>query len=91
MSYPSFFFSFLCNPAGREPSERSGGYKSALDGLVVKGMMIQNAGGECIRLRGKLYFPGVRAIICENGVVSIATRPGQNKLLVHILGPRTAE
>ena len=51
---PPFDVGFLlCNPAGREPSERSGGYKSALDGLIVRGMLIQNAGGECIRLRGK--------------------------------------
>ena len=50
---PFDFCSLLCNPAGREASERSGGYKSALDGLIVRRMIIQNAGGECIRLRGE--------------------------------------
>lgn len=44
---------FMCNPADRLPFERDGGYKSALDGLIVRGMNIQNAGGECVRLRGE--------------------------------------
>eukprot|EP00904_Undaria_pinnatifida_P004130 jgi/Undpi1/13718/HiC_scaffold_9.g03371.m1 len=47
----SFRDILLFATAGREPSERSGGYMSALDGLEIIGMKIQNAGGECIRLR----------------------------------------
>ncbi|CAM9164263.1 unnamed protein product, partial [Ectocarpus sp. 12 AP-2014] len=38
---------------GREPTERDGGYVSGIDGLVIRNMAIANAGGECIRLRGK--------------------------------------
>lgn len=43
----------LLQPANREPTERDGGYISAIDGLVIRNMAITNAGGECIRLRGK--------------------------------------
>eukprot|EP00904_Undaria_pinnatifida_P002255 jgi/Undpi1/1202/HiC_scaffold_104.g14116.m1 len=35
----------------RTETERSGGYMSALDGLIVSGMILQNAGQECFRLR----------------------------------------
>lgn len=37
----------------REPTLRDGGYLSTVDGVVVKNMLLKNAGGECIRLRGK--------------------------------------
>jgi len=43
----------LDQTAQREPTTRAGGYKSALDGLIIRNMHILNAGGECIRLRGK--------------------------------------
>lgn len=36
---------------GEEPTMRDGGYLSAVDGLVVRNMIIRNAGGECMRLR----------------------------------------
>lgn len=36
---------------------REGGYTSALDGLVVQNMHLFNAGGECVRLRGKDHPP----------------------------------
>lgn len=46
----SFDFT-ACTPADRPATARSGGYTSALDGLVLKGMLIQNALSECVRLR----------------------------------------
>ncbi|CAN0114344.1 unnamed protein product, partial [Ectocarpus fasciculatus] len=42
--------------ADREPTERDGGYVSALDGLVIRNMAIANAGGECIRLRDHVTY-----------------------------------
>ncbi|CAM9776684.1 unnamed protein product, partial [Laminaria digitata] len=45
--------------ADRLPFERDGGYKSALDGLIVRGMNIQNAGGECVRLRDFVTFADI--------------------------------
>eukprot|EP00904_Undaria_pinnatifida_P010506 jgi/Undpi1/6586/HiC_scaffold_20.g09065.m1 len=35
----------------RDATERSGGYTSALDGLIITGMIIQHALSECVRLR----------------------------------------
>eukprot|EP00904_Undaria_pinnatifida_P010507 jgi/Undpi1/6587/HiC_scaffold_20.g09066.m1 len=35
----------------RDATERSGGHTSALDGLVITGMIIQHALSECVRLR----------------------------------------
>lgn len=32
---------------------RAGGYKSALDGLIIRNMHLLNAGSECVRLRGE--------------------------------------
>lgn len=37
--------------AERVKTTRPGGYLSALDGLVVRNMIVQNGGAECIRLR----------------------------------------
>ena len=42
-----------CNPAEGRPTERSGGYMSALDGLVVTGMVFKHALGECVRIRSE--------------------------------------
>ena len=41
----------VCNPVDRDATERSGGYTSALDGLIITGMIIQHALSECVRLR----------------------------------------
>ncbi|CAM9258533.1 unnamed protein product, partial [Scytosiphon promiscuus] len=45
--------------AGREPTEREGGYTSALDGLVIRNMRLANAGSECVRLRDFVTFAEV--------------------------------
>ncbi|CAM9851226.1 unnamed protein product [Ectocarpus fasciculatus] len=45
--------------AGREPTERDGGYVSAIDGLVIRNIAIANAGGECIRLRDHVTYAEV--------------------------------
>lgn len=34
-----------------EYTTRSGGYKSAIDGLEITNMVLKNAGDECVRLR----------------------------------------
>ncbi|CAM9758388.1 unnamed protein product, partial [Ascophyllum nodosum] len=52
--------------ANREATTRDGGYRSALDGLVVTNMVIKNAGGECIRLR---YFV-TKAEIYDNKILN---------------------
>ncbi|CAM9620810.1 unnamed protein product, partial [Scytosiphon promiscuus] len=44
---------------GREPTTRSGGYRSALDGLVVRNMRLINAGGECVRLKDFVTFADI--------------------------------
>lgn len=50
-------------PTGtEEPTLRDGGYYSAVDGLIVRDMAIENAGGECIRLRCEWYPPHFRGI-----------------------------
>ncbi|CAM9802332.1 unnamed protein product, partial [Ectocarpus fasciculatus] len=43
----------------REPTERDGGYVSAIDGLVIRNMAIANAGGECVRLRDHVTYAEV--------------------------------
>ncbi|CAB1121513.1 unnamed protein product [Ectocarpus sp. CCAP 1310/34] len=45
--------------ANREPTERDGGYVSAIDGLVIRNMAVTNAGGECIRLRDHVTYAEV--------------------------------
>ncbi|CAM9466770.1 unnamed protein product, partial [Ectocarpus sp. 4 AP-2014] len=45
--------------ANREPTERDGGYVSAIDGLVIRHMAVTNAGGECIRLRDHVTYAEV--------------------------------
>ncbi|CAM9209620.1 unnamed protein product, partial [Laminaria digitata] len=55
----SFRDILLYATAARAPTVRSGGYKSALDGLVVKGMRVQNGGGECIRLRDFVTYADI--------------------------------
>ncbi|CAM9644683.1 unnamed protein product, partial [Hapterophycus canaliculatus] len=45
--------------AEREPTTRAGGYKSALDGLVIRNMRLVNAGGECVRLRDFVTFADI--------------------------------
>eukprot|EP00904_Undaria_pinnatifida_P002266 jgi/Undpi1/1203/HiC_scaffold_104.g14117.m1 len=47
----AYSHSLLHADAARDETERSGGYMSALDGLIVTGMVLQNAGAECLRLR----------------------------------------
>ncbi|CAN0109680.1 unnamed protein product, partial [Scytosiphon promiscuus] len=47
--------------AGREPTTRAGGYKSALDGLIMRNMRLVNAGGECIRLRDFVTFADIES------------------------------
>lgn len=53
MSYSACRRSYVLE-ADRVPTQRSGGYWSALDGLIVSNMAITTAGGECIRLRCKI-------------------------------------
>lgn len=54
---PTFRFhcSACVHSVGQEkPTERDGPdgkYMSSIDGLIVRKMIIKNAGGECIRLR----------------------------------------
>lgn len=37
--------------ANRETTTRAEGYRSALDGLIIRDMILLNAGAECVRLR----------------------------------------
>ena len=42
-----------CNTADELPTERSGGYLSALEGLIVTRMVFKHALGECVRIRSE--------------------------------------
>lgn len=43
----------VCTTAEGDPSQRSGDYMSALDGLIISGMAFQHAWGECVRIRSE--------------------------------------
>ncbi|CAM9412482.1 unnamed protein product [Scytosiphon promiscuus] len=42
--------------AERSPTMRDGGYLAAMDGLIIRDMKMETAGGECVRVRGWATF-----------------------------------
>ncbi|CAM9195519.1 unnamed protein product, partial [Laminaria digitata] len=69
----------------RDATERSGGYMSALDGLVIKGMVIQHALSECVRLRHFVTYAVIEDnIILDCGLLDFEYDDGQNGEGVYI-------
>lgn len=56
------FIEHLFRAGLEERTMRAGGYLSAVDGLVVRNMVIQNAEDECVRLRCEYVTANIRGI-----------------------------